>query len=209
MYESGIRRDGRADLQTAGGTLCHSIENGGGRGGITNNDKTQLVIYFRMLRETLLVFWNSPYIYMVVGWATYLMTASTPSFSRSFWDCLIVFVCLSLWYWEIDVDLIVSVPEFTYILYSYMAEFTVVLLVVFLCIVCVPHFCFITEVWGLYVFGFCFVLFFLCWSTDAFLQSPVGIEEICASLIRLKSDNSAPIEAGSRTSRSSEMQEML
>ena len=28
----------------------------------------------------------------------------------------IVFVCLSLWCWELDVDLILSVPEFSYLL---------------------------------------------------------------------------------------------
>ena len=32
----------------------------------------------------------------------------------SFCGCLIVFVCLYLWCWGLDVDLTVSVPEFTY-----------------------------------------------------------------------------------------------
>ena len=34
----------------------------------------------------------------------------------SFWSSSIAFVRLSLWYWELDVDLIVSVPEFIYLL---------------------------------------------------------------------------------------------
>ena len=34
----------------------------------------------------------------------------------SFCGCLIVFVCLYVWCWGVDVDLIVSVPEFTFIL---------------------------------------------------------------------------------------------
>ena len=32
----------------------------------------------------------------------------------SFCGCLIVFVCLYLWCWGLDMDLTVSVPEFTY-----------------------------------------------------------------------------------------------
>ena len=32
----------------------------------------------------------------------------------SFCGCLIVFFCLFLWFWGLDVDLTVSVPEFTY-----------------------------------------------------------------------------------------------
>ena len=32
----------------------------------------------------------------------------------SFCGCLIVFFCLYLWCWELDMDLTVSVPEFTY-----------------------------------------------------------------------------------------------
>ena len=33
------------------------------------------------------------------------------------YGCFIVFVCLSLWCWGLDVDLIVSVPEFSHLLY--------------------------------------------------------------------------------------------
>ena len=36
----------------------------------------------------------------------------------SFCGCLIVFVCLSLWCWGPDVDLIALVPVFTYLLYE-------------------------------------------------------------------------------------------
>ena len=32
-----------------------------------------------------------------------------------FCGCFIVFVCLSLWCWGLDVDLIVSVPDFSYL----------------------------------------------------------------------------------------------
>ena len=35
----------------------------------------------------------------------------------SFCGCLIIFVCLSLWCWGLDVDLVVSVPECIYLLY--------------------------------------------------------------------------------------------
>ena len=33
----------------------------------------------------------------------------------SFYGCFIVFVYFSLWYWRLDVDLIVSIPEFSYL----------------------------------------------------------------------------------------------
>ena len=33
----------------------------------------------------------------------------------SFYGCFIVFVCLSLWCWGLGVDLIVSVPDFSYL----------------------------------------------------------------------------------------------
>ena len=36
----------------------------------------------------------------------------------SFCGCSIVFVCLYLWCWEFDVDSIVSVPAFTYVLFK-------------------------------------------------------------------------------------------
>ena len=32
----------------------------------------------------------------------------------SFCGCLVVFFCLFLWCWRLDVDLTISVPEFTY-----------------------------------------------------------------------------------------------
>ena len=47
-------------------------------------------------------------IYIVCKDRTYLGSAG---------QGLIIFVCLSLWSWGLDVDLIVSVPEFTYLLY--------------------------------------------------------------------------------------------
>ena len=41
----------------------------------------------------------------------------------SFCGCFIVFVCLYLWCWEVDVDLIVSVPEFIYLLITNAIDF--------------------------------------------------------------------------------------
>ena len=52
--------------------------------------------------------------------ATFLeRVANSASSHPSFCGCLFVFVYLSLWWcWKLDVDLIASVPEFTYLLCS-------------------------------------------------------------------------------------------
>ena len=41
---------------------------------------------------------------------------SSLTHSLFFCGCLILFACISLWCWELDVELIRSVPELTYLL---------------------------------------------------------------------------------------------
>ena len=58
------------------------------------------------------------YIQLSLGNSCHLFVEELPTLLaiRSFSGCLIVLACLSLCYWGIDEDLIVSVPEFTYLL---------------------------------------------------------------------------------------------